>query len=196
VLLGLACGTLFFAWFLVPIWLAFYWKRGAVRFGMALVSVAAVLLACLVLTSADTSSFTRQIIGSIDWMALKFDGGQGMGFWSLYDAAYRIPVFTLFVIMLVMLTIWPVQKNLEHLLAHSATTVVATQFWYPQEGGVYVLWYLPLAIIVMFRPRLNHLSAQPPQATATQPVVLATAAALTTTSAATPAIAPKWSITR
>jgi hypothetical protein len=166
-LLGLACGTMFFAWFLVPIWLAFYWKRGAARFGLSLVSVAAVLLTCLILTSADTYSFTRQIIGSIDWTALKFDGGAGVGFWSLYDAAYRIPVFAAFAVMLVMLTVWPLQKNLEHLLAHSASTVVATQFWYPHEGGVYVLWYLPLALVVVFRPRLNHLSAQSPQSQAT-----------------------------
>jgi hypothetical protein len=165
-LLGLACGTMFFAWFLVPIWLAFYWKRGAVRFGLALVSVAAVLLTCLILTSADTYSFTRQIIGSIDWTALKFDGGAGVGFWSLYDAAYRIPVFALFAVMLVMLTVWPLQKNLEHLLAHSASTVVATQFWYPHEGGIYVLWYLPLTLVVVFRPRLIHLSAQASQNTA------------------------------
>lgn len=196
VLLGLACGTLFFAWFLVPIWLAFYWKQGAVRFGLALISVAAVLLACLVLTSADTHSLTRHIIGSIDWTALKFDGGEGVGFWSVYDAAYRIPVFTLFVIMLVMLTIWPLQKNLEHLLAHSATTVVATQFWYPQEGGVYVLWYLPLAIIVMFRPRLNHLTAQPPRVTPESRSLVMPSSPLVPVTVSSVLPASKWSITK
>jgi hypothetical protein len=36
--------------------------------------------------------------------------------------------------------------------------VVGTQFWYPQEGGVYLLWYLPLVLMVTFRPRLVHLT--------------------------------------
>lgn len=157
VLLGLACGTMFFAVFLLPIWMAFFWKRGAWRFAGALGSVAAVLLASLLFTSADSFSFTRQILGSIDWAALKFDAGYGLGFWSVYDPAYRIPVFTLFMVMLVTTTIWPLRKTLEHLMAHSAATVVATQFWYPHEGGIYVLWYLPLVLTVVFRPRLSHL---------------------------------------
>jgi hypothetical protein len=154
-LLGLACGTMFFAAFLLPIWIAFYWKRGAIRFTGAVASVTAVLIASLMITSADTASFTRQIIGSIDWSALRFQGGEGLGFWLLYDAAYRIPVFATFCISLVMLTIWPLEKNLEHLLAHSAAIIVATQFWYPNEGGIYILWYLPLVLTVVFRPRLS-----------------------------------------
>lgn len=167
-LLGLACGSMFFVVFLLPIWLAFYWKRGALRFGVALASVAALLLGSLILTSADTYSFTRQILGSIDWKVLKFEAGEtGVGFWSLYDAAYRIPVFATYLVSLTMLTIWPLHKNLEQLLAHSAAAVVGTQFWYPQEGGIYVLWYLPLVLIVAFRPRLAHLRPGDGAATAT-----------------------------
>ncbi len=164
-LLGLACGTVFFPAFLLPIWIAFYWKRGAVRFAGAVVSVTVLLVASLIFTSADTASFTRQIIGSIDWSALRFEGGEGLGFWSLYDAAYRIPVFATFCVALVMLTIWPFEKNLEHLLAHSAAVIVATQFWYPNEGGIYILWYLPLVLTVVFRPRLAHVARQSTTAT-------------------------------
>lgn len=175
-LLGLACGTMFFAVFLLPIWMSFYWKRGAWRFAAALGTVACVLLASLLLTSADSHSFTRQILGSIDWTALKFDAGYGVGLWSLYDPAYRIPVFTTFLVVLTTLTIWPLEKNLEHLLAHSASTVVATQFWYPHEGGIYVLWYLPVVLVVAFRPRLAHLRPGDVEPAATQtvpaPVVL------------------------
>ena len=156
-LLGLACGTLFFPVFLLPIWMAFYWRRGAMRFGMALVLTGAVLLGSLVLTSADSHSFTRQTIGSIDWSLLKFQADEGVGFWSLYNPAYRIPVFATFTVLLATLTIWPNTKNLETLLAHSAAIIVATQFWYPHQGGIYVLWYLPLMLIVTFRPRLATL---------------------------------------
>ncbi|MBA4031734.1 MAG: hypothetical protein C0478_12710 [Planctomyces sp.] len=157
VLLGLACGSLFFAIFLLPVWLAFYWKRGAARFSIALGGVVCVMLLCLIMTAADSHSLTRQIVGSIDWAVLKFDSGTGKGFWGQYDQSYRIPVFAVFMIMLTVITIWPLRKNLEHLMAHSAAIIVATQFWYPHEGGVYILWYMPVMLIVMFRPRLAHL---------------------------------------
>ena len=156
-LLGLACGTMFFPIFLLPSWMAFYRNRGSLRFGAALILTGTVLLASLMLTSVDSLSFKRQTLGSIDWSVLKFDANGGVGFWSLYDSAYRIPVFATFLVMLTALTIFPLKKNLEHLIAHSAAVVVATQFWYPHQGGVYVLWYLPLLLIVTFRPRLGHL---------------------------------------
>jgi hypothetical protein len=157
VLLGLACGTVFFPIFLLPIWMGFYWKRGALKFGLALILTGAVLLGSLILTSRHFRSFKQQTLGSIDWNVLKFKADEGVGFWSLYDSAYRIPVFATFLILLIALTIWPVRKNLEHLLAHSAAVVVATQFWYPHQGGIYVSWYLPLMLVVTFRPRLSHL---------------------------------------
>ena len=159
-LLGLACGTLFFPIFLLPIWMAFYWGRGAMKFGLALVITGAVLLGSLVLTSADSHSFTRQTLGSIDWSVLKFQADDGVGFWSLYNPAYRIPVFATFVVLLVSLTIWPLKKNVETLLANSAAIIVATQFWYPDQGGIYVLWYLPLMLVVTFRPRLANLPSE------------------------------------
>jgi hypothetical protein len=53
----------------------------------------------------------------------------------------------------------------EVLLAQSTAAVVGTQLWYTQKGGVYLLWYLPLMLMVVFRPRLIHLrmleSAEP-----------------------------------
>jgi hypothetical protein len=156
-LLGLACGTLFFPVFLLPIWMAFYWGRGAMKFGLALVLTGAVLLGSLLLTSADSNGFYRQTMGSIDWSMLKFQADEGVGFWSLYNPAYRIPVFATFVVLLVSLTIWPLKKNVETLLANSAAIIVATQFWYPDQGGIYVLWYLPLMLVVTFRPRLANL---------------------------------------
>lgn len=162
-LLGLACGSMFFAVFLLPLWTAFYWKRGSVRFASALVGTAVIVVASLLLTSADSHSFTRQIIGSIEWSALKFEAGEtGVGFWSTVDPAWRVPVFASFLVMLTALSIWPLQKSVEQLLAHSAAIIVGTQFWYPQHGGIYILWYLPLMLIVVFRPRLAHLMPAPP----------------------------------
>ena len=154
-LLGLACGTLLFPLFLLPLWVVFYGKQGASRFVIALGAVAAVLAASLLLTSADSHSFTTQIRGSIDWSSLMLDS-ETHGFWSNHDGAYRIPVIVTFFVMLLTLTFLPREKNLEHLLGHSTAIIVATQLWYPQQGGAYVLWYLPLLLAVMFRPKLTN----------------------------------------
>ncbi len=158
-LLGLACGTLLFPLFLLPLWVVFYGKQGAGRFVIALGAVAAVLAASLLLTSADSHSFITQIRGSIDWSSLKMNS-DALGFWSTHDGAYRIPVIVTFFVMLLTLTFLPREKNLEHLLGHSTAIIVATQLWYPQQGGAYVLWYLPLLLAVMFRPKLT--SQTPP----------------------------------
>ena len=154
-LLGLACGTLLFPLFLLPLWVVFYGKQGASRFVIALGAVAAVLAASLLLTSADSHSFITQIRGSIDWSSLTLDS-ETHGFWSNHDGAYRIPVIVTFFVMLLTLTFLPREKNLEHLLGHSTAIIVATQLWYPQQGGAYVLWYLPLLLAVMFRPKLTN----------------------------------------
>jgi hypothetical protein len=154
ILLGLACGTLVFPVFLLPLWAVFYGRRAALRFGAALAAVGTVLLVGMVVISGDPNSFVRQTLGWINWQALEFHAGSGAGFWSTHNTAYRIPVFVGFAIMLVVLTVWPRQKNLEHLIASSTAIVVGTQFWYPQAGGVYLLWYLPLLLLVVFRPRL------------------------------------------
>jgi hypothetical protein len=156
-LMGLACGTLFFPVFLLPLWFAFYDRRGAIRFGTAIAVVGAALVASLALTSADTASFRAQIIGAIDWPALSFRENSGDGFWRQDIAAYRIPVFVTFVVLVSVLSFWPRHKTLEQLIAHSTAIIVATQFWYPQQGGVYSLWYLPLLLVVVFRPPLSHL---------------------------------------
>jgi len=47
------------------------------------------------------------------------------------------------------------------LLANSTALVVAAQLWYPRDVGTYVLWYLPLLMMVMFRPRLDRFT--PPE---------------------------------
>jgi hypothetical protein len=162
-LMGLACGALFFPVFLLPLWTAFYGRRGAVRFLTSLGIVAAILLGTLALTSADLQSFATQTFGSINWGVLKLTEGKAAGFWSKYDAAYGIPVFAAYLVMLVVLTVWPRKKNLEHLISHSTALVIGTQFWYPQQGGVYMLWYLPLLLLVVFRPQLSNLL--PPEPT-------------------------------
>ena len=58
--------------------------------------------------------------------------------------------------MVTALSIWPRYKDLATLMASSAAIVIGTQLWYPAQGSVYVLWYLPLLLMVVFRPPLHH----------------------------------------
>ena len=58
--------------------------------------------------------------------------------------------------MLVAITVIPRKRNLENLLANTTALIVAAQLWYPEDVGAYVLWYLPLMLMVVFRPRLDR----------------------------------------
>ena len=158
-LMALACGTLQFPVFLLPLWFLFYDWRGAVRFGVGLASVGVVLAGSLILTSVDITSFWHQMIGAaVDWRALSFRDTQSGGFWQPEINAYRIPVFVAFCAGTIVVSVWPRHKTLEHLIANSAAIIIGTQFWYPQQGGVYSLWYVPLLLVVIFRPTLSHLA--------------------------------------
>jgi hypothetical protein len=163
VLLGLASGVVFFPVFLLPLWAIFYGRQGALRFSLALAIVAAIMISTFAMTSISSESFVTQFLGSIDWSVLQFGTESGTGFWQGISQAYRIPVVIAFVVMVILLSVFPRKKNIEHLMAHTAAIVVATQLWYPQSGGTYVLWYLPLLLMVVFRPRLEHLV--PPEST-------------------------------
>ncbi len=164
-LLGLACGTLFFPVFLLPLWTAFYGRRNGLRFVGALAVVGCILLGSLAFTSTDTSSLLRQVLGSVDWSVLSFRFQEANGFWSPQNAVFRLPLTAVFFVGLVFLTVWPRKKSLEYLISASTAIIVATQFWYPQQGGVYLLWYLPLMLVVVFRPRLPLYAPMPPSKT-------------------------------
>lgn len=160
VLLGLACGSLLFPVFLLPIWASFYGRKGAGRFAMALGGVAIVLLGVLALTSSDSNSFLDKTVGTINIALVALSGDTAVsGFWTNMDylSVYRLPVMVAYFIMLVIMTVWLKPKTVEALLAQSTAAVVGTQLWYTQQGGVYLLWYLPLMLMVVFRPRLLHL---------------------------------------
>jgi hypothetical protein len=59
---------------------------------------------------------------------------------------------------------WPAPKNLAHVIALTATVLIGIQFWYADQGGVYILWYLPLLLLLVFRPNLTACQPQPPGA--------------------------------
>ncbi len=157
VLLGLACGTLFFAVFLLPVWAAFYGRRGSVRFGLSLVGVAAILVVCLLLTSSNADSFMNKLVTTMNWTVYRLLDETGSAPETPFGQLFvRIPLAAVFFVMLTAMTVLPRPRNLENLLANSTALVVTAQLWYPDDIGAYVLWYLPLLLLVVFRPRLDR----------------------------------------
>ncbi|MGE5193895.1 MAG: hypothetical protein ACM3U2_15485 [Deltaproteobacteria bacterium] len=159
-LLGLACAMMFFPIFLLPLWGAFYGRRGGLRFGTAVVLTTGVILSCLMLLSHDSQTVARAMLGYVPLSEL-LNSASKSGWWRTHDVAYVVPVFVSYLVMLVALTIWPRRKSLAHVIPASAAIVIGTQFWYLEQGGVYVLWYLPLLLLVVFRPLMtNHFAPE------------------------------------
>jgi hypothetical protein len=160
-LLGLAAGTAIFPAVLFPLWFGFYSRRGASRFGFAFLAAATISvgITALVLSRFGPAGVNLvNVLGLSDWNPLT--APQTESFWTGPRWAYRLPVFVLFVGYLVVVTVWPNPKNLSHLLAQSASVLVAVQLWHADRGGLYVLWYLPLLLLMVFRPNLT--AAEPP----------------------------------
>ncbi|MHC5539179.1 hypothetical protein ACYOEI_13255, partial [Singulisphaera rosea] len=82
-------------------------------------------------------------------------------FWAGIDASYRLPVLISYIAFVIIITIWPSEKNLGELISLSAAILVSSQFWYLDEGGTLVLLYLPLVLLMMFRPNLASKRATP-----------------------------------
>jgi hypothetical protein len=160
-LLGLAAGTALFPALLLPLWLGFYAGRGAGRFGLAFVSAVAVSvgITALVLWLDGRAGFG--LLGALslpDWEPWKVPLTESI--WTATHWAYRLPIFVAYVAFLVAVVVWPSPKNLSHLIALSAAVLIGVQFWHADRGGVYVLWYLPLLLLLVFRPNLT--AAEPP----------------------------------
>ncbi|MFO0801899.1 MAG: hypothetical protein U0791_02080 [Gemmataceae bacterium] len=154
-LLGLAAGSAFVTLLLFPLWLGFYWRRGAVRFatsfGVALLLSVGVLAVVLWSDGWLTSGLTAANVA--EWLPWKRPQAESL--WTGVHGAYRLPIFVLFVGFVGVITVWPSPKNLSHLVALSAAVLLGVQFWHADRGGVYVLWYLPLVLLMVFRPNLT-----------------------------------------
>lgn len=153
-LLGLAMGVAYYPFFLLPLWLSFYWQRGLMRFSAGLASMLVLTVLSLAFRSNDLASFWfqfKQIFGL--WFA-KMDGLQGV--WGLgWDPVYRLPVLVTCIALSASFALWPAQKNLGTLMSCSAALMLATQFWHGFGGGLFIAWYLPLALLTIFRPNLE-----------------------------------------
>jgi hypothetical protein len=156
-LIGLAGGWMPPCLGLIPLWAGFYGGRNAWRFLAGAVGIAVV---CAVLP--------HLVPGLDEWaraLGARSLGQAGLvpgveapptgSFWSRIEPAYRLPILIVYLAMVFTLAFWPARKNLGELIAMSAALLVATQFWYLDEGGTLILLYLPLMLLMMFRPNLN-----------------------------------------
>ena len=155
-LIGLAIGTIYYPVFLLPLWCSFYWERGIRRFLLGVSAALALLVFALWFTSPSTGVFLGQLRQMFGWI---FPNEVSLeGFWALpfNDAVFRLPVLAAFIAMMATLAIWPSPKNLGTLLSGSAAVLLGSQFWKAHNGGLFMAWFMPLLLLVVFRPNLEN----------------------------------------
>jgi hypothetical protein len=152
-LLGLAGAAIYYPIFLIPLWCGFYWPRGLGRFLIGCSLSLGIAAIATVLTLGSDYAFAG-LVQTFGW------GGRSMvetvGLWgTVFEPAYRLPFTVAFVALCVTFVLWPVEKNLGTLVSCSAAIMLASQFWHPTGGGLYLIWYVPLLLLTAFRPNLK-----------------------------------------
>jgi len=155
-LIGLAIGTIYYPVFLLPLWCSFYWERGVRRFALGVAAALGALVLALWFTSPDAAVFLAQLRQMVGWILPNEVSLEG--FWALptNDPVFRLPVLAAFIAMMATLAIWPAPKNLGTLLSCSAAVLLGSQFWKAHNGGLFMAWYLPVLLLVVFRPNLEN----------------------------------------
>jgi hypothetical protein len=163
-LIGMASGWMPACLGLVPLWAGFYRGRGATRF--AAVGLAVVVTCALLAWRVPDLAMWARALGA----RTLFEAGllpqaevpASGSFWLGLDVSYRLPVLIAYLAFVLFTTLLPAEKNLGELIALSAALLVASQFWYLDKGGTLVLLYLPLLLLMMFRPNLASKRPIPP----------------------------------
>jgi hypothetical protein len=155
-LIGLAIGAIYYPVFLLPLWCSFYWERGVRRFTLGVAAALVALVIGLWFTSPDAAVFVGQLRQMFGWILPNKVSLEG--FWALpgYDAVFRLPVLAAFIALIATLAIWPAPKNLGTLMSCTAAVLLGSQFWKAHNGGLYMAWYLPVLLLVVFRPNLEN----------------------------------------
>ena len=154
-LMGLGIGAIYYPIFLLPLWISFYWRRGLFRFLSGVLVAVGILVVALALDWNGWDNFVLQVRGMfglrLPWNA------PTEGFWSdqFTEPVYRLPVIAAFVALCGSFALWPAQKNLGTLLSCTAAVMLGSQFWHAHGGGLYMAWYLPIALLTIFRPNLE-----------------------------------------
>lgn len=159
ILLGIAAALCYYPVFLFPLWCAFYWSRGLWRFLLTSVGTFLLLICISIPISGGWNEFLAQsgdIFGCIGLFSRR-----AAGFWEIEGQSvfYRLPVIAIYLMLVLFLTFWPSRKNIGTLMSSSAALMAGAQFCHPFQGGTYMAWFLPLMILVIFRPNLEDRTA-------------------------------------
>jgi hypothetical protein len=109
----------------------------------------------------ELAGIVREFWSLSAWQAWRVPTTEG--FWTGVHWAYRIPVFIAYLAFVITTAFWPAPKNLGHVISLSAAVLIGIQFWYADQGGIYVLWFLPLLALMVFRPNLSERRPAPIQ---------------------------------
>jgi hypothetical protein len=153
IFVGLATGISYYPLFLLALWISYYWERGWRSFLVGFFISILVCVCGLFFTSTDEMDFFRQLQTMFAFWFPIMDNLEGI--WALgFNHIWRYPLLIAFVALSVSFAAWPSEKNIGTLVAYTAALMAAVQFWHGFGGGLYVAWYLPLALLVMFRPNV------------------------------------------
>ena len=156
-LIGLAAGWMPACLGILPLWMGYY--RGRKRWRFALAGFSLVLISALVgIDLPDFATWVRALgARSLTETGLLFDreAPVSSSLWTGVDPSYRLPIVVAYLIMSLGAFFWPLEKHLGELIAISAALLIASQFWYLEKGGTLILLYLPLLLLMMFRPNLQ-----------------------------------------
>jgi hypothetical protein len=156
-LIGLAAGWMPACLGLLPLWTGFYRGRGAVRFaavGLGVVSACGLLSVIVPGLAPWARALGARSLAEAG-LLFGFEPRLSGSYWTGNNASYRLPVLIAYLALVFVTTLWPAEKNLGELIAMSSALLVASQFWYLDEGGTLVVLYLPLVLLMMFRPNLT-----------------------------------------
>ncbi|MCU0710870.1 MAG: hypothetical protein MUC43_02340 [Pirellula sp.] len=151
--IGCAAGVVYYPFSLLPLWCSFYWQRGIRRFtGGFFVSIGTLVIVMIAMHPNDILQHLGYMFGVKQIAMTGMDGIWGLG----WNPMMRIPLILLFVLLSVSFVAWPPQKSLSTLMSCSAALMAATQCWHGFGGGLYLAWFLPLALLTIFRPNLDY----------------------------------------
>lgn len=153
-----AAGIVFYPFFLLPLWIGFYLRRGLFRFLAGFFLVLTSLVLVLFIVSPDWSQFWRDLAAMFGKYLLRTEGADG--FWTYHWSYFRIPILAGFAVLCISLGLWPSEKNLANLLSGTAAVLLAAQFCLIHQGGLYMAWYAPALILTIFRPGLEDHTAE------------------------------------
>lgn len=168
-LMGLAAGLVYYPFFLLPLWISFYWKRGLALWLTG--AFLAILLLVGMLLVQGWQEFLDHLSRMFGIWLPRMEGLEGIWGPNRIQPDYRLPVLVGFILLSGSYAIWPSRKNLGTLMSGTAVVMLASQFWHGYGGGLYMAWFLPFTLLTVFRPNLDDRVAttvvRPPR---TQPV--------------------------